>query len=191
MDNVDEQAPITELIIEWKKGNQSAFNELFTVCYQQFKHEVRKQRLKRENDVKKLDICIQTTTTIVHDGYLKLSAHRENVVCNRKDLYLLISQVVKSVIYDQYRKSSSQKRNPSSDAQQDTTEDDTSELHAKLLLADKSLTQENARCSDVLYLSVYAGLKPVKIANLLNISIRTVHNDLSFAKAWYLEELSL
>jgi RNA polymerase sigma factor (TIGR02999 family) len=191
MSNVDEQAPITELILEWKKGNQMAFKELFTFCYQQFKHEVRKQKLKQENDVKSLDICIQTTTTIVHDAYLKLSAHREQIACNRKDLYLLISQVVKSVIYDQYRKFSSQKRNTHSDIPNSGVEYETSELHAKLLLADKSLTHVKARCTQVLNLNVFAGLPADKIAALLNISMRTVHNDLNFAKAWYLEELSV
>lgn len=190
MCNVDEQAPITELIIEWKKGNQLAFNELFTFCYQQFKHEVRKQKLKQENDVKTLDICIQTTTSIVHDAYLKLSAHREQIACNRKDFYLLIAQVVKSVIYDQYRKCTSQKRNTSSDLIRNSVECETSELHAKLLLADRSLTNAKARCTEVLNLNVFAGLPPNKIAILLNISMRTVHNDLNFAKAWYLEELS-
>jgi DNA-directed RNA polymerase specialized sigma24 family protein len=95
-----------------------------------FKHEVRKQKLKHDSDVKKLDICIQTTTSIVHDGYLKLSAHREQTVCTRKDLYLLISQVVKSVIYDQYRKLNTQRRSASSDTVNNNGECETSELHA-------------------------------------------------------------
>lgn len=191
MSNVDEQTPITDWILEWKKGDQLAFNKLFTFCYQQFKHEVRKQKLKRENDVKSLDTCIQTTTAIVHDAYLKLSPHREQIACNREDLSVLIAQVVKSVIYDQYRKSSSQKRNTSADIPNSSVDYETSELHAKLVLADKSLNNVKARCTKVLNLNVFAGLPAENIAELLNISTRTVHNDLNFAKAWYLEELGV
>ena len=65
-----------------------------------------------------------------------------------------------------------------------------SEILAKLLLADKSLKSEKARCSEVLNLNIFSGLPQDEIAELLNISVRTVHNDLNFAKAWYLEELS-
>ncbi|MGS2719324.1 ECF-type sigma factor [Paraglaciecola aestuariivivens] len=188
--DVEEQAPITELIVEWKKGDTIAFNELFTICYQQFKHQVRKQKLKQLSAAKQLDVCIQTTTSIVHDAYLKLAVHREQLICNRKDLYMLISQVVKSVIYDQYRKLTSQKRQAFTDITNSAQENQTSELLAKLLLADKSLSTVKARCTEVLHLSVFAGLAPEKIAELLNISTRTVHNDLNFAKAWYLAELS-
>ena len=85
---INEKAPITELIVEWKKGSSTSFNELFEHCYKFFKHEVRKQKLKKANNIKQLDFCIQTTTSIVHDAYLKLSAHREQSVCNRKDFYV-------------------------------------------------------------------------------------------------------
>ncbi len=202
-ENTMQQAPITDLVHEWKKGNQLAFNELFSICYQLFKHEVRKQKLKHDNEIKPLDICIQTTTSIVHDCYIKLSSHRDQVVCDRKDLYLLISQVVRSVIFDQFRKSSAKKRSGEIDLSldestplekvDDTYADnvlDTCDLHAKLHFADKSLSDVKSRCTDVLNLSVYAGLKPQEIADILDISMRTVHNDLNFAKAWYLEELS-
>ncbi|MBA6356619.1 MULTISPECIES: ECF-type sigma factor [unclassified Colwellia] len=190
MYTIDEEAPITALIVEWKKGSNASFNELFKHCYQHFKHEVRKQKLKQDNKVKPVDFCIQTTTSIVHDAYLKLSPHREQAVCNRKDLYVLITQVVKSILYDQYRKATSQKRNPSNNLIPERFESESSELLAKLLLADKSLKQEKSRCTEVLNLNVFAGLPAEKIATLLSISVRTVHNDLNFAKAWYLDELS-
>jgi len=186
----DEKSPITDLILEWKKGSQLAFNDLFTFCYPQFKHEVRKQKLKQANNIHPFDICIQTTTSVVHDAYLKLSAHREQVACNRKDMYVLISQVVKSIIYDQFRKASSQKRKNNSDVALENIATESSDLLAKLILADKSLNREKSRCTEVLNLSVFAGLTSDEIAELLKISVRTVHNDLSFAKAWYLEELS-
>jgi len=187
---ISETSPITDLIVEWKKGNKLAFNDLFTFCYPQFKHEVRKQKLKQANNIQPLDICIQTTTSIVHDAYLKLAAHREQIACNRKDMYVLISQVVKSIIYDQYRKASSQKRKNNTDVAPKNAAIESSDLLAKLLLADKSLKREKPRCTEVLNLSVFAGLASQEIAELLNISVRTVHNDLNFGKAWYLEELS-
>jgi RNA polymerase sigma factor (TIGR02999 family) len=188
---INDKAPITELIVEWKKGNNTSFNELFQICYQHFKHEVRKQRLKKVSNIQQLDFCIQTTTSIVHDAYLKLSAHREQTICNRKDLYVLISQVVRSILYDQYRKATSQKRNSSNDLPPKNLEGESSELLAKLVLADKSLSKEKSRCNNVLNLRVFAALPVEEIASLLNISVRTVQNDLNFAKAWYLEELSV
>jgi len=187
--NTLEEVPITALIVQWKAGQQSSFNELFTYCHQQFKHEVRKQKLKQANKTKPLELCIQTTTSIVHDAYLKMSAHREQTICSRKDLYLLITQVVKSVLYDHYRKSTTQKRQPLAPFVNDQVEESNAELHAKLLLADKSLTDESPRCTQVLHLHLFAGLPVDDIAKLLSLSVRTVHNDLKFAKAWYLAEL--
>lgn len=188
MESILDDIPITQLIVEWKAGSKSSFNELFTYCYQQFKHEVRKQKLKKASNAVPFDICVQTTTSIVHDAYLKLSSHQEKLVCNRKDLYILISQVVKSVLYDYYRKATTQKRHPQKNeiVENDTIE--SIELYAKLLLADKSLRDEKSRCAEVLQLNVFAGLKPEEIAKILSISIRTVHNDLNFAKAWYFSE---
>ena len=185
-----EEAPITALIVQWKAGKQSSFNELFTYCHQQFKHEVRKEKLKQANREKPLELCIQTTTSIVHDAYLKMSGHREQIVCDRKDLYSLIAQVVRSVMYDHYRKLNSQKRQAPTQLESGYLEHSDVELHAKLLLADKSLTDEKPRCTQVLHFHIFAGLSAEEIAQILMLSVRTVHNDLKFAKAWYLAELS-
>jgi RNA polymerase sigma factor (TIGR02999 family) len=185
-----EEAPITKLIVQWKAGKQSSFNELFTYCHQQFKHEVRKEKLKQANREKPLELCIQTTTSIVHDAYLKMSGHREQIICDRKELYLLIAQVVRSVMYDHYRKLNSKKRQAPTQFENGHLEYNDTELHAKLLLADKSLTDEKPRCNQVLHLHIFAGLSADEIAKTLMLSVRTVHNDLKFAKAWYLAELS-
>lgn len=188
--DVLQNAPITDLIVDWKAGNKSAFDELFTYCYQQFKHQVRRQKFKYQNSQQSVNFCIQTTTSIVHDAYLKLSQHQDPTVDDRKDLYLLIAQVVRSVIYDQYRKSTTQKRSGTIKENIQPVCPEPAHLHTQLMLAEKSLSTENSRCAQALNLNLFAALKPEEIAPLLGISVRTVHNDLKFAKAWFLDQLS-
>ncbi|KMT64269.1 ECF-type sigma factor [Catenovulum maritimum] len=193
MNDVRDSSPdITELIVKWKSGSSTSFNDIFSYCYQRIKNEVRKQKLKQNSKSAALDICLQTTTTIVHDAYIKLSKHREQTVSTRKELYTLIAQVVKSVLYDQYRKASSLKRKTDSADNFNHEQNhifEVPDIYAKLNLAETSLAAEKERCVEVFNLSLFAGLTPDEIANLLGISIRTVHNDLSFAKSWYLNEL--
>lgn len=190
-----ENEPITRLVQLWQNGNKSSYDELFSLCYAHIKNQVRIQK-KRLNSNNSLDHCIQATTCLAHEAYLKLSSHREQSIEQRKDLYSLIAQVIKTVIFDQYRKATAIKRSPDSDFHANSNSDsgefiDIPEMEFVIDLAaiDKSLSLEKERSSIVFNFNVFGGLSPDNISELLGISLRTVHNDLSFAKAWYSKHL--
>ncbi|NRA84451.1 MAG: sigma-70 family RNA polymerase sigma factor [Gammaproteobacteria bacterium] len=186
--------PLTELIIEWQHGNKTAYNELFSLCYQQFRQEVRKQnqlqKLRQQQDQNcPLTLCIESTTSIIHDAYLKLEKQHYGSVEDRKQLLLLIAKVVRSIMIDQYRKIDTQKRTPHSELPIASVTQNEGEIYKSLEQADASLTIERKRSAEILRLSFYVALSNQEIAKIYNISLRTVQNELKFAKAWYQQKL--
>lgn len=186
--------PLTELIIEWQHGNKTAYNELFSLCYQQFRQEVRKQiqlqKLRKEqDDDSQLTLCIESTTSIIHDAYLKLEKPEFGSVEDRKQLFLLIAKVVRSIMIDQYRKIDAKKRSPAPHLTRALDAPNEGEIYKKLEQADASLSKERKRSAEILKLSFYAALSNQEIAEIYNISLRSVQNELKFAKAWYQQKL--
>ena len=49
----------------------------------------------------------------------------------------------------------------------------------------KIFSNDYPRAAEILNLSVFAGLNPKKIADIFELSLRTVQVDLKFALAWY------
>lgn len=187
------EEPITKLVRLWQQGNKSSYDELFSLCYTHIKNQVRIQKSKLDSS-ETLDVCLQTTTCLAHEAYLKLSGHREQSVEERKELYSLITQVIKTVLFDQYRKLQAMKRTPNVEIDTPSVSNieksdliDIAEMEMLMDLAsiERLLAQEHVRSRDVFNFKVFGGLSPETIAELLGVSLRTVYNDLRFANAWY------
>ncbi len=191
MENLTE-LPITELLIQWKKGNTTAYNTLFELCYQQFKHEVRKQKLKRQEKTEHkshLQLCIDSTTNLVNKTYLKLINPKDSKLDNREDVLKLISTVVYNILNDEYRNVKALKNTLPSETKEAEFDHNSGVLLHELQLINKLLEKEHPRCAEAINLHLFSGLNTKQLADLFNVSQRTMQNDLNFANAWYQKNL--
>jgi RNA polymerase sigma factor (TIGR02999 family) len=183
------ELPVTELLIQWQNGNKTAYDELFTQCYQQFRHQIRKYKIQyqnRANDKEsQLTICIESTTNILHHAYPRLADVTGAKLDNRADFYRLVARVVYSIMIDQYRTKTAQKNTLPTEEKEPEFDSNIAEVICDLELVDKALIKEKPRAAEILKLSIFAGLNPKRISAMYNLSLRTVQNDLKFALAWY------
>ena len=107
------ELPITDLLIQWQNGDKTAYDELFSQCYQQFRHQIRKCKIQYQHSTQteenQLSICIDSTTNILHHAYPRLADVTGAKLDNRADFYRLVARVVYSIMIDQYRTNTAQK----------------------------------------------------------------------------------
>lgn len=181
---------ITELIQQWKLGDNISEERLFSATYQQFraiaKGALVKQKKLREKTINLEDI-IHSTTSLVHDAYLKLNATKTIDIKNRKEFYLLVAKSMRHILVDYFRMRSSQKRNVDN-AQYDYHELPTMvegvEPYIKLDEAIDSLQREHVRPCEILQLKHFFGMANNQISALINVSESTIEKDLKFARGW-------
>ncbi|NQZ80468.1 MAG: sigma-70 family RNA polymerase sigma factor [Colwellia sp.] len=177
---------ITELIQKWKLGDSLSEDRLFSVTYQQFKILAKKAINKQSNSQNNLEDIVHSTTSLVHDAYIKLSHANAIDITNRKDFYLLTAKTMRHILVDYFRKKNSQKRyvDISTDvALNDITHTNNFEQYLILDKAIQLLHDKHPRPGDILQLKHFFGFANKEIANLLNISESTVDKDLKFARS--------
>ncbi|MBA6352712.1 sigma-70 family RNA polymerase sigma factor [Colwellia sp. BRX9-1] len=181
--------PVTELLTQWKNGDETAYDELFIQCYQQFRHQIRKTKIQNLNnqqtDVNQVSVCIDSTTDIINHLYPRLGKVTSAKLDNRADFYRLIGKVVYSIMKDQYRSKNAQKNTLPQEEKQPEYDCNIAEIMCDLERAYDALVQEKPRAAEIFQLSIFAGLNTKKIADIYDISLRTVQNELKFALAWY------
>ncbi|MBA6356635.1 MULTISPECIES: sigma-70 family RNA polymerase sigma factor [unclassified Colwellia] len=181
--------PVTELLTQWQNGDETAYDELFIQCYQQFRHQIRKSKIQNLNNqqtnVNQVSVCIDSTTDIINHLYPRLGKVTSAKLDNRADFYRLIGKVVYSIMKDQSRSKNAQKNTLPQEEKQPEYDCNIAETICDLERVYNALVQEKPRAAELLQLNVFAGLNAKKIADMYSISLRTVQNELKFAHAWY------
>lgn len=166
-------------------------NELFPVIYSELR-QVAGRYLRRERRNHTLQ-----PTALVHEAWLRLQNDRGDKWQGRTHGLALGAQAMRRLLIDHGRH---QKRDKRGGGAQPVALDD-------LLIASKTgavpvedlLTLEDAltrleavdpRAAQVVTLRFYSGMSNPEIAQHLNLSLRTVEGDWTFARAWLKRELS-
>lgn len=134
------------------------------------------------------------TTALVHETWLDLCAERDCALAPR-DFFAYAATAMRHLLIDHARRSARPKhggglaRVDLDDSEAAGLADDAGralELDAAL----RRLATEDARAAQVVELHYFAGLELDRIAELLDISKRTVNRDWRFARAWLQGHLS-
>lgn len=135
------------------------------------------------------------TTALVHEACLKLRDHAGRDVENRLHLKRLAAMVMRQLIFDYARRQQSAKRGGvQPHASLDDHQVPVAETHdADLILAIERILDEirlsNPRMAEVISARFFAGYSIDEIAEIMEISSRTVTRDLTRARAWLKTEL--
>jgi RNA polymerase sigma factor (TIGR02999 family) len=158
-----------------------AWQANFVEVYEALKRIARGQRRDSSDTL--------NTTGLVHELYLQLSHRADLKFQNERQLYVYAAQAMRHLLIDRARARGAQRRGG---------DQETLPLHAvpdeavpamqlRVIELDRALAQlqaRDARAAEVFHLLFFTGLSVSKVAELLELSTRTVDRDWLFARAW-------
>lgn len=178
---------ITTLINQWSLGDKTSEERLFALTYQQFKMIARdaKNKLNANDEFNITANIIHSTTSLVHDAYIKLSPGLAENIENKKQFYLFISKVMRHILVDHHRKNTALKRQNTQPANSNSSTPIS--LSLDYITIDKGIEKLNTaypRQAQTIQLRYFHGLTNKEIAQLHDISESLVDKDLKFSKSW-------
>jgi len=179
---------ITGLLLAWRDGDRGALERLTPLVYQEL-HRLARSYLRGERAGHPLQ-----TTDLVNEAYLRLIDATQMQWQNRAHFFAVSAQLMRRILVDFARARRNRKRG--GDAAQVSLEEALTigpERDAELVALDDALTvlaKLDERRSKVVELRFFGGLTETEIAEVLQVSPRTVKSDWRFARSWLLRELS-
>ena len=175
---------ITQLLMEWNKGNRSALDELTPHVYREL-HMLARKYLSRGRPNQTLQ-----PTALINEAYLRLIDQSQPVHFeNRSHFFGIAARLMRIVLVDYARAHYAAKRGRGTATFVSIAE--TAALVPNqapdVLKVDDALRQLailDVRKAQVIELRFFGGLTREEIATALGLTTATVKRDLRFAEAW-------
>lgn len=188
---------ITEAIIDWQNGAPKAKEKFELVIYDHLRTLAsnEKHKMEKKHGAQSIQEHVQSTTSLVHDVYIKIQQGSKEYLTSRKDFALLVAKTVHNILVDHARKSSTMKRQgkvvqlDSSECECIATNNNDDAL-LDLTHALTAMERQFPRQAQSMQLKYFGGLLVKEIADVLNISISSAEKDIAFAKSWLKLKLS-
>jgi RNA polymerase sigma factor (TIGR02999 family) len=172
----------------WSEGDQSVPEQLMPVVYDELRR-LAQGYLRRERP----DHTLQATA-LVHEAYLKLVDQKRVDWKNHAHFCGVAAQLMRRVLMEYARAQKAEKRGGGMEKLYlDETRELAQEQPPDLIALDdalQSFATTFPRESRVVELKFFGGLDAREIAEVLNVSTKTVLRDWNFAKLWLCRELS-
>lgn len=188
---------LISLINKWQNKDPKATQLLMGIAYQKIQ-ELSQLQQSNLPDTANTALISQSATDLAHDVYIKLSNAEPTLsIETLRQFYSYLNAAVRNAFIDNHRKFvETQSRNP-----------DNTRLTSKSALTQKAepfeinieisslahhieaFSKEFTRQAESVELRYFAQRSNKEIARLQGVSLRTVENDLRFAKAWLKQKL--
>ena len=173
---------ITSLLVDWRRGDQAAFERLLPLVYEELRR-VARSHMRRERP----DHLLQTTA-LVHEAYLRLVDQQSVQWNTRAHFFAVAAQVMRHILVDYARGRGRAKRGsgvadlPLHDVAvlSDQRVDELMAVNSAL----ETLSSLDPRKGKVFELRYFGGMSVDEAAEALNVSPATVARDWRLAKAW-------
>src|SRR5688572_10240480 len=173
---------LTQLLLDWSKGNQTALDKLTPLIYKELRRLAR-QYLARERAGHTLQ-----TTDLVHEAYLRLVDQRRVRWQNRSHFFAVAAQLMRRILVDHARRQRRVKRGGGAKmVSLDETAVVSRQSDVDLLALDEALQrleEIDERKARIVELRFFGGLEVEETAAYLKLSPATVLRDWKMAKAW-------
>jgi RNA polymerase sigma factor (TIGR02999 family) len=179
---------ITQLLVDWEKGDQAALEKLMPLVYSELRR-LASNYLRRERGEHTLQ-----PTALVNEAYLKLVDQRNAKWQNRAHFFGISAQLMRRILVDHARQHQAVKRGGSQQQRISITsvEKLAHEPEVDLLALNEAL-EELARMdqqqSRIVELKFFGGLSIEEIGEVLGIGHATVERDWKMARAWLRRQL--
>ena len=181
----EEPRDLTNLLIDWRKGNQEAGNELIQAVYDRL-HRMASYHLRQEHAGHMLE-----TTALVHELYMKMFSSKPVKWQDRAHFFAVAAQQLRRILVDHARAARADKRGGDR-VRVSLTAAENLPMPTDILDIDEALKNLEAldpRAAAGVELRFFAGLKETEIAEALGISLATLHRDWKIARAWLFSQL--
>jgi RNA polymerase sigma factor (TIGR02999 family) len=185
---VSSSQPVTELLLAWSNGDQTALERLAPLVYGEL-HRLARRYMAQERPDHTLE-----ATALVHEAYLRLVDSKNMHWQNRAHFFAVSAQLMRRILVDfarsrRYQKRGGERRQVSLDEALVVSRERAADLVA-LDDALRALAKLDPRKSRVVELRFFGGLSVEEAAETLGVSGDTVMRDWKLAKVWLLRELS-
>lgn len=179
---------LTDLLRAWSEGDESAFEQVVPLVYDEL-HRMALRSLAGERSP-----SLQATA-LVNEVCLRLLGWDQVRWENRRHFFGVSAQMMRRVLVDIARKRGAARRGGREAVRVALEDIDVAapEPDADLVALDGALEQlalADARKARVVELRFFGGLSMEEVAETLGVSLRTVHNDWAFARAWLYRALA-
>jgi RNA polymerase sigma-70 factor (ECF subfamily) len=179
---------VTQLLAEWRGGDQAALARLIPLVYAELRR-VASARLRNEAPNHTLQ-----TTALVHEAYVRLVGLERMTLRDRTHFFAMAARLMREVLVDHARRRDARKRGGGITVLglEDVIAGAESAI-VDVLALDEALTELSAldeRLCRVVELRYFAGLNIAETADALDVSSATVERDWTVSKAWLLQRLA-
>ena len=178
---------ITQLLIRWNGGDQTALDQLMPLVYSELRR-LANNYLRREKQGHTLQ-----PTALVNEAYLRLVDQRNAKWQNRAQFYGIAAQLMRRILVDHARMKHAEKRGGSQQERLSIASIEVSSKPNLDLLALHEAMEELAlmdpQQSRIVELKFFGGLSIEEVAEVLGISHATVERDWKVARAWLRRKL--
>lgn len=179
---------ITEILEEWRTGDETAVDRLFPLVYEELKSRAR-QYLNRERNNHTLQ-----PTALVNEVYIRLVDVKRMEWNDRVHFFAISATIMRRILVDHARRIESEKRG--GNFKRLTLENlpiANKNKSADLLDLERALTQLkeiDERKVKVVELRFFGGLTNKESAEVLKVNEKTIQRDWNFARVWLYRELN-
>ena len=179
---------VTGLLRAWSDGDQTALERLAAKVYQEL-HRIARRYMRNERAGNTLQ-----TTALVNEVYLRLVDVQSIDWKHRAQFFAIAAQMMRRILVDAARARCTHKRGGSAiRVNVDEVPVLAPEPDPGVMALDdalRTLSELSPRKAKIVELKYFGGLSEEEIAEMLQISTRSVRRDWQFARAWLMNELS-
>lgn len=177
---------VTLLLNDWCNGDKAAL-ELLAPLVESELRRLARLYLSREG----AGLTLQPTA-LVNEAYIRLIEWNNVGWKNRAHFYAVAAKMMRRILVNQALRRRRQKRGGTSVLVSLAATDETPNRIADIVALDEALimlARIDDRKSQLVELRFFAGLTAEETAEVLGISLRTVHREWDLARAWLFREL--
>jgi RNA polymerase sigma factor (TIGR02999 family) len=178
----------TRILHDWNHGDANAPARLMPLVYEELRRRAA-EYLRHERP----DHTLQATA-LVHEAYLKLVDQNRATWKNRAHFGSVAASLMRRILVQHARTHNAEKRGGRLEKLHlDETRELACERPPEIVALDdalQSFTSIYPREGNVVELKFFGGLEANEIAEVLNVSAKTVLRDWNFAKLWLHRELA-
>jgi RNA polymerase sigma-70 factor (ECF subfamily) len=177
---------VTQLLNAWCKGDVSALEQLVPIV------ESELRRIARHYLSKEAPGHTLQPTALINEAYLRLIEWNTLEWQGRAHFYAVAAKMMRRVLVNQAIARGRRKRGGSAILVSLTGAGDVSHRSADMTALDEALialSKLDTRKSELVELRFFGGLTAEETAEVLGISVRTVHREWDLARAWLFREL--